>query len=38
LGGRGPLLLGAVFIAAVFLLPRGFAGLRLPRRRKGATT
>lgn len=38
LGGRGPLLLGAVFIAAVFLLPRGFAGLRLPRRRRGATT
>lgn len=31
LGGRGPLLLGVVFIAAVFLLPRGFAGLRLPR-------
>lgn len=38
LGGRGPLLLGAVFIAAVFLLPRGFAGLRLPaRRRAGAS-
>ncbi len=34
LGGRGPLLLGVVFIAAVFLLPRGFAGLRLPRRRR----
>ncbi|HEU0102389.1 MAG TPA: branched-chain amino acid ABC transporter permease [Mycobacteriales bacterium] len=33
LGGRGQLLLGLVFIAAVFLLPRGFAGLRLPRRR-----
>lgn len=32
LGGRGPLLLGVVFVAAVFLLPRGFAGLRLPRR------
>lgn len=26
LGGRGPLLLGLVFIAAVYLLPRGFAG------------
>lgn len=26
LGGRGPLLLGVVFIAAVYLLPRGFAG------------
>lgn len=33
LGGRGGLLLGAVFIAAVYLLPRGFAGLRPPRRR-----
>jgi branched-chain amino acid transport system permease protein len=35
LGGRGGLLLGLVFIAAVFLLPRGFAGLRprLPRRK-----
>jgi branched-chain amino acid transport system permease protein len=32
LGGRGPMLLGLVFIAAVFLLPRGFAGLGLPRR------
>lgn len=26
LGGRGPLLLGVVFILAVYLLPRGFAG------------
>lgn len=26
LDGRGPLLLGLVFIAAVYLLPRGFAG------------
>ncbi len=26
LGGRGPLLLGIVFIAVVYLLPRGFAG------------
>lgn len=32
LGGRGGLLMGAVFIAAVYLLPRGFAGIRLPRR------
>lgn len=34
LGGRGPLLLGIVFIAAVYLLPHGFAGLRLRRARK----
>ncbi len=33
LDGRGPLLLGLVFIAAVYLLPRGIAGARLPRRR-----
>ncbi|MEX2290678.1 MAG: branched-chain amino acid ABC transporter permease [Mycobacteriales bacterium] len=32
LGGRGGLLMGIVFIAAVYLLPRGFAGLRLPHR------
>jgi branched-chain amino acid transport system permease protein len=32
LGGRGPLVLGLVFVAAVYLLPRGFAGTRLPRR------
>ncbi|GAB4079137.1 branched-chain amino acid ABC transporter permease [Modestobacter muralis] len=31
LGGRGPLLLGITFIAVVYLLPRGFAGLRLHR-------
>ena len=31
LGGRGGLLMGVVFIAAVYLLPRGFAGIRLPR-------
>lgn len=31
LGGRGPLLLGLVFIAAVYLLPRGFAGTRWRR-------
>lgn len=28
LGGRGPLLLGLVFIAAVYLIPRGIAGTR----------
>lgn len=28
LGGRGPLLLGIVFILAVYLLPHGIAGLR----------
>ena len=33
LGGRGPLVLGLVFVAAVYLLPRGFAGTRLPRSR-----
>lgn len=38
LGGRGGLLLGLVFIAAVYLLPRGFAGVRLPRRRQEAST
>lgn len=32
LGGRGPLVLGLVFVAAVYLLPRGFAGMRPPRR------
>jgi branched-chain amino acid transport system permease protein len=38
LDGRGPLLLGIAFIVVVFLLPRGFAGMRLPRlRRKDAT-
>jgi branched-chain amino acid transport system permease protein len=31
LGGRGPLLLGLTFILVVYLLPRGFAGIRLPR-------
>jgi branched-chain amino acid transport system permease protein len=37
LGGRGPLLLGLVFIAVVYLLPRGFAGTpwrRLLQRQK----
>jgi branched-chain amino acid transport system permease protein len=33
LGGHGPLLLGAAFIAVVYLLPGGIAGLRLPTRR-----
>lgn len=30
--GHGPLLLGALFVAAVYLLPRGLAGLRGPGR------
>ncbi|MEV0616537.1 branched-chain amino acid ABC transporter permease [Nonomuraea sp. NPDC050404] len=36
IGGHGPLLLGLVFVAVVFLLPRGIAGLRAAgiRRRK----
>jgi branched-chain amino acid transport system permease protein len=29
LGGRGPLVLGLVFVAAVYLLPRGLAGTRV---------
>jgi branched-chain amino acid transport system permease protein len=36
LGGRGPLVLGLVFVAAVYLLPRGFAGMRIHRPRGGA--
>ena len=28
LGGRGPLILGLVFVIAVYLLPRGLAGIR----------
>lgn len=32
LDGHGPLVLGAVFILAVYLLPKGFAGITLPRR------
>lgn len=32
LPGHGPLLLGALFIAAVYLLPRGLAGVRPPPR------
>jgi branched-chain amino acid transport system permease protein len=37
LDGHGPLLLGIVFVVAVYVLPRGFAGLAglLPRRRRG---
>lgn len=31
LDGRGPLVLGVVFVIAVYVLPRGLAGLRLPR-------
>jgi branched-chain amino acid transport system permease protein len=31
LGGRGPLILGIVFVAAVYLLPRGLAGIRAGR-------
>lgn len=34
LDGRGPLLLGAVFVLAVYLLPKGIAGLQLPRARR----
>lgn len=36
LGGRGPLLLGVSFVLAVYLLPRGIAGVRLPVPRSGA--
>jgi branched-chain amino acid transport system permease protein len=38
LDGHGPLLLGIVFVVAVYVLPRGFAGLAglLVRRRRGA--
>ncbi|WP_328583050.1 ABC transporter permease [Streptomyces sp. NBC_00370] len=34
--GHGPLLLGALFVAAVYLLPRGLAGLRGASRRGGS--
>ena len=34
LGGHGPLVLGLVFIAVVYALPRGVAGLRQLRRRR----
>ncbi|MFJ8666307.1 branched-chain amino acid ABC transporter permease [Streptomyces sp. NPDC093600] len=30
--GRGPLLLGLLFVTAVYILPRGLAGIRLPRK------
>lgn len=35
--GRGPLLLGVLFVVAVYTLPRGLAGVRLPLKltRKG---
>ncbi|MQA95943.1 MAG: branched-chain amino acid ABC transporter permease [Streptosporangiales bacterium] len=36
LGGHGPLLLGLVFIAVVFLMPRGLAGVLGARRRRGS--
>lgn len=35
--GRGGLLLGILFVAAVYLLPRGLAGVHLRPRRSGAT-
>jgi branched-chain amino acid transport system permease protein len=40
LEGHGPLLLGVVFVVAVYVLPGGFAGLAgsLTRRRRGAAT
>lgn len=39
LAGHGPLLLGLVFIAVVFLMPRGMAGVARARRRPaGGTT
>lgn len=34
LDGHGPLVLGIVFVLVVYLLPRGAAGLRLPRRNR----
>jgi len=37
LGGHGPLVLGLVFIAVVYALPRGVAGVRRPRSRRTAT-
>ncbi|MGA8116607.1 MAG: branched-chain amino acid ABC transporter permease [Actinocatenispora sp.] len=35
LGGHGPLLLGCLFVLAVYLLPRGIAGIRRRRRAGG---
>lgn len=32
LGGNGPLVLGAIFVVAVYALPRGIAGIRIRRR------
>jgi branched-chain amino acid transport system permease protein len=37
LGGHGPLVLGLVFIAVVYGLPRGIAGLRQMRRKRSGT-
>jgi branched-chain amino acid transport system permease protein len=34
LPGHGPLVLGLMFVAAVYVLPRGVAGVRLPSRRR----
>ncbi|MFI0351224.1 branched-chain amino acid ABC transporter permease [Actinomadura sp. 9N407] len=34
IGGHGPLVLGLLFIAVVFLIPRGLAGIKGARRRK----
>lgn len=36
LEGKGPLLLGLIFVLAVYLLPRGLAGLRRGRKRRDA--
>lgn len=36
LGGHGPLVLGFVFVLAVYALPRGLAGLRMCPRRRSA--
>ena len=38
LDGHGPLVLGLVFIAVVYALPRGVAGVRLPGRRPRTET
>jgi branched-chain amino acid transport system permease protein len=40
LGGHGPIVLGLVFIAIVYLLPRGVAGVQVPQafRRRGRRT
>ncbi|MGI5490383.1 branched-chain amino acid ABC transporter permease [Microtetraspora malaysiensis] len=36
LGGQGPLLLGCVFVIAVYALPRGLAGIGRRQKRRGA--